>query len=64
MLFGGILTLSNPSWHLADLIEEVIELSRSLNVSFHPIKRTANDEADLLAKEGVHRPDLFFSVQF
>lgn len=54
---------SNLPWHLADLIEEVIELSRSLTVSFHHTKRTANYEADLLAKERVHRPDLFISVQ-
>lgn len=63
MLFGGILTLSNPSWHLADLIEEVTELSKALKVSFHHIRCTAHDKADFLAKEGAHRPNLFVSVQ-
>lgn len=56
--FGGrALKSSNPCSYLADIIEEVIEMSGSLNVSFHHIRRTANDKADQLAKEGVHRPE-------
>lgn len=43
---------SNTPWYLADLFEEVIELSSSLNVSFQHINRMVNDRADMLAKEG------------
>ena len=29
---------SNPSWILADIIQEVVQLSRELNIAFHHIK--------------------------
>ena len=41
---------SNPPWNLIYIIEEVVHLSRELNVSFHHV---ANYEADKLTKEGV-----------
>lgn len=36
---GGI---SNPPWYLADILEEVIYLSKSMKVSFHHIKPNSN----------------------
>lgn len=36
---GGI---SNPPWYLADILEEVIDLSKSMKVSFHHIKPNSN----------------------
>ena len=53
--------VSQPStahWYLEDIIGEVIENSKNVNISFHLIKRGANLEADRLAKEGVSRPSL------
>lgn len=49
---------SRPPWYLADIIGEVVESSKNLNVTFHHIKRIANLEVDRLAKEGVSRPPL------
>lgn len=43
-----------PPWYLADIIEEVVESSKNLNVTFHQdhhIKHIANLEVDRLAKE-------------
>ena len=48
----------NPPWNLIHIIEEVVHLSRELNVSFHQIKRSTNQDADKLAKEGVLKTDL------
>ena len=41
---------SNPPWYLVDIIEEVIQLSGGVNISFHHIKRLANDDADISPK--------------
>ena len=53
----------NPStapWYLADLSEEMAQMSTALNISSH-IRRSANAEADRLAK-GVHKPSLIVSI--
>lgn len=47
-------------WRFADIMEEVIALARSVEASFVHINRTANSDADALAKEGIHRPILAF----
>ena len=52
----------SPPWYLADIIEEVLQLSGDLNVSFHHIMRSANAEAGLLAKEGVIKLSLIISI--
>ena len=55
----------NPStapWYLADLSEEMAQMSTALNISFSHIRRSANAEADRLAKEGVHKPSLIISI--
>eukprot|EP00268_Persea_americana_P066521 TRINITY_DN906_c1_g1_i4.p1 TRINITY_DN906_c1_g1~~TRINITY_DN906_c1_g1_i4.p1 ORF type:complete len:123 (-),score=20.73 TRINITY_DN906_c1_g1_i4:193-561(-) len=52
---------SPPPWYLAEIIEEVLQLSGDLNVSFHHIMRSANAEADKLVKEGVLKPSLIIS---
>lgn len=44
---------ANPLWQLADTFEEVKELSIRLRASFNHINRSANGEADHLAKEGI-----------
>ncbi|XXG88259.1 hypothetical protein AAC387_Pa12g0492 [Persea americana] len=44
---------SNPPWRLADLSDEVMVFISKLEVSFSHIKRSANGEADALAKLGV-----------
>ena len=36
-----------------DITEQLVQLLRDLNISFHHIKRSANEEADKLAKEEV-----------
>lgn len=48
-------------WRFADIMEEVVALARSVEASFVHISRTANSDADALAKEGIHRPVLAFS---
>eukprot|EP00268_Persea_americana_P009744 TRINITY_DN13898_c0_g1_i2.p1 TRINITY_DN13898_c0_g1~~TRINITY_DN13898_c0_g1_i2.p1 ORF type:complete len:122 (-),score=12.31 TRINITY_DN13898_c0_g1_i2:137-502(-) len=53
---------SSPPWYLVEIIEEVLQLSGDLNVSFHHIMRSANAEADPLAKEGVIKPSLIISI--
>ena len=53
---------SNPAWNLANIIEEVIQLSRELNGSFQHIKRSAKQEANKLAKEEVLKPALTISM--
>ena len=53
---------SNPPWIVEDIIEEVVQLSRELNISFHQIKRSANQEADKLTKEGVLKTALIVSM--
>lgn len=52
---------SYPPWFLADIIEEVFEITKTLNVSFHHIKHSANTEEDRLAKEGASKPSLLIS---
>lgn len=47
-------------WRFADIMEEVVALARSVEASFVHINRTANSDADALAKEGIHRPILAF----
>lgn len=47
-----------PPWCLANAAEEVLELASRLGVSSH-VLRSANLEADSLAKEGVGRSSLF-----
>ena len=49
---------SSAPWYLADIIEEVNQLSKELNISFSYIRRSANDEVDKLAKEGVYKLSL------
>ena len=44
---------STAPWHFAVVIEEVAEIAKNMNISYHLIKRCANSEADRLAKEGV-----------
>ena len=56
------LNLTSLLWYLINLIEEVIELSTTLNVSFHHTKRSANDKADQPAKHGVLRLELLIFV--
>ena len=51
-----------PPRYMADIIEEVIQLSGDLNVSFNYIMRSTNAEADKLAKEGVLKPSLLISA--
>lgn len=46
---------SRPPWYLADIIEEVVEISKRVYISFHQIKRSGNAEADRLVSE---YPDL------
>ena len=47
-------SILKSSCNLVDIIEEVVQMSRELNVSFHHIKRSANQVADKLGgKEGV-----------
>ena len=53
---------TNPPCYLADIIEEVIQLSGDFNTSFHHIKHSANNEADRLAKEGVLKTKLHISI--
>ena len=53
----GIFHSSAP-WYLADIIEEVTQLSRALNISFSHIRLSVNEKADKLAKEGVSKPSL------
>ena len=45
-------------WFLADIMEEVIQLSGGLNISFIHTSQSANAEANHLAKEGVSKPSL------
>ena len=56
------LSSSSPPWYLADIIEEVLQLSGDLNVSFDHIMRSTTEEANLLAKEGVIKPSLIIYV--
>lgn len=44
--------------HCADILEEVMDLSNRLDVSFNHVKRSANSDADQLAKEGILHPNL------
>lgn len=44
---------SKAPWFFVDIIEEVVQNSSNLNVSFHHIKCSANSEADRLAKESL-----------
>ena len=53
---------SNPPWNHVDIIEEVVQMSWELNVSFHHIKGLANQEAYKLAKEGVLKTALNVSM--
>eukprot|EP00268_Persea_americana_P065005 TRINITY_DN8614_c0_g1_i4.p1 TRINITY_DN8614_c0_g1~~TRINITY_DN8614_c0_g1_i4.p1 ORF type:complete len:144 (-),score=24.76 TRINITY_DN8614_c0_g1_i4:84-515(-) len=53
---------SKPPWYLLDIIEEVLDISKSLDVSFYHINRSANKVADHLAKEGVSRQSLLISL--
>ena len=52
---------SSPPWYLADIIEEMLQWSGDLNVSFNHIMISTNAEADKLAKEGVLKPSLLIS---
>ena len=45
-------------WYLTDVVKEVAEIAKSINISYNLIKRSANLEADRLAKDGVSRPSL------
>ena len=50
---------SMAPWYLADVIEEVTENAKNMNISYNLIKRCANSEADRPVKEGPSRPSLF-----
>lgn len=50
------------AWHLADVVEEVIDSASKLNVSFSHVKRSANEMVDALAKEGVGRSDIVVEI--
>lgn len=39
-------------WTMTNIMEEVLDLARQLNASFHHVKQAANEVADDLAKEG------------
>lgn len=45
-------------WYLAIISNEVLDLASSLGPSFSHVNRSANAEADCLAKEGIHHPNL------
>ena len=51
---------ANPPWQLVDTFEEVKDLFLRLRASFNHNNRSANGEADRLAKEGIGKPDLIF----
>lgn len=53
---------SSYPWILADLLEEVQDISSQLGASFLHINRGANDVADGLAREGVLRLQISFDV--
>lgn len=42
-------------WTMTNIMEEVLDLARQLNASFHHVKQVANEVADDLAKEGGSR---------
>ena len=42
-------------WKVAGVVGEILELVNSIRVAFSNIDRSANSEADLLAKEGASR---------
>lgn len=46
------------SWALADVVEEMKDLSKNIEISFMHVKRRANATDDLLAKEGVGHQNL------
>lgn len=52
---------ANYPWQLADIVEEVKDLSIKLKVSFNHINRSANGDTDCLAKEGIGKPSLIIS---
>lgn len=39
-------------WRLADLVDEIIQITQPLQCMFHHVLREANDLADGFAKEG------------
>lgn len=56
---GGLGSFKAP-WAFADVVEEVQDLSKERVVSFTHVKRSANSVAEVLAKEGVSRPNFLF----
>ena len=52
---------SHP-WRLTDLVEEVQDIAKQLEASFHHVHREANVIADALAKEGVLCSSIMFDV--
>ena len=50
---------SAPPWRLLDVLGEVKDLARNLNANLSHIRWSANEVADILAKEGVHHQTLF-----
>lgn len=49
---------SMAPWYLIDVVEEVAEIAKNIKFSYNLITRSANSEADSLAKEGVCRLSL------
>lgn len=45
-------------WALANVVEEVKDISKDCDISFVHVKRSANAKVDILAKEGVEHHDL------
>ena len=49
-------------WKLAGVVDVILDLARSLQVTFSHILQSANSEADFLAKEGAYLPTLSINM--
>lgn len=53
---------TKPPWKVAGVVDEILDLAGNLQFSFSHIDRSANSEANRLAKDGVSNPMLMVNV--
>lgn len=53
-----------PPWMMADVMDEVMDLARSMNASFLHIRRSTHEMADKLAKESIACRSLFITYDY
>lgn len=51
MLSDVLSAFPRPPWRMANMVKEVMNLTRHLHAPFRHIKRSSNPNMDLLAKE-------------